>query len=99
MMLRLKAHLISGGRFYKAGLYPAGELPEGFGEEIEPEDEPVHSGKLEAPRIDSKRSGARKVESSLPRKIHVSGSIGEEGDEHEETRTAWRKGKLVRKTK
>jgi hypothetical protein len=42
-MLRLKTHLITGGKFYKAGLYAEGELPPGFGE---PE---AHGGPETAP--------------------------------------------------
>ena len=42
-MIRLKTHLITGGRFYKAGLYREGDLPKGFGEVAELDDEPVRS--------------------------------------------------------
>jgi len=99
--LKLRNHLIAAGRFFKAGLYREGELPDGFGEVVEPDDEPVISKVEKAPKIDSERSRFQEAESIGPRKIRVHQPIGEvqNADEHEEARTAWRKGKLIRKTK
>jgi hypothetical protein len=69
-MLKLRTHLITKGRFYKAGVYKEGQLPNGFGEEVDVDDEPVRS-KVDMPSVESKQEAeaVSRLEAPLKRKL------------------------------